>query len=226
MNTEVTVATENANQVAIAGGDPYLAYAASAAGGDKDILKFRKGRFFHGIDEDEVPIGSRLVANMPDLKAGWIRWWDSKPSEEVLVRIADGEAPPKRTELGDDDRDKWETDDHGVPRDPWALTNVLPLKNADTGDEFAFSTSSRGGIGAIAGLAESFGKEYRQKPGQLPIIELKADSYAHSNKAYGRIDVPVLELVDWVAEAELTGAAETTDAAECDQGDADAKTQF
>ena len=98
---------------------------------------------------------------------------------------------------------QWETDDRGDPRDPWQFTNHLPLKGPETGDEFLFATSTRGGIGAIGAFAKTYGTVYRQKPGKLPVIELQASDYAHPNKAYGRVDVPVFELVDWVDEVDL-----------------------
>ena len=60
-------------------------------------------------------------------------------------------------------------------------------------------------------LLKAYGTEYRQKPGKLPVIELQADDYVHQTKAYGRIDVPVLSLVDWVDEAELMTAEKAGD---------------
>ena len=66
-----------------------------------------------------------------------------------------------------------------------------------------FATNTRGGIGAIGAFAKTYGTAYRQKPGKLPVIELRASDYAHPNKAYGRVDVPVFELAGWVDEADL-----------------------
>ena len=185
--------------------NPYAAYGEQATGGARNIIKFRKGRFFYGQDDIEIPLGTRLIANMAAAKVGWVRWRDGRPTDEVMVLIGDGVAPPRRGELGDDDRGQWETDDRGDPRDPWQFTNHLPLKGPETGDEFLFATSTRGGIGAIGAFAKTYGTVYRQKPGKLPVVELRASDYAHPNKAYGRVDVPVFELVDWVDEVDLLG---------------------
>ena len=51
MSNEVAEVNENA--ITAPGDDPYLAYAESATAGGSDILKFRKGRYYLGIDEDE-----------------------------------------------------------------------------------------------------------------------------------------------------------------------------
>ena len=171
--------------------NPYAAYGEQATGGARNIVKFRKGRYFYSQDDIEIPVGTRLIADMAGAKVGWVRWWDGRPTDEVMVLIADN------------DRGQWETDDRGDPKDPWQFTNHLPLKGPETGDEFLFATSTRGGIGAIGAFAKTCGTLYRQKPGKLPVVELQASDYAHPNKAYGRVDVAVFELVDWVAEVDL-----------------------
>ena len=200
------VMTTPAGDSAVAAADaynPYAAYGEQATGGARDIIKFRKGRFFYGQDDIEIPHGARLIANMAAARVGWVRWQDGRPTDEVMVLIGEGVAPPRRNELGDDDRGLWETDDRGDPKDPWQFTNHLPLRGPETGEEFLFATSTRGGIGAIGAFAKAYGTVYRQKPGKLPVVELRASDYAHPNKAYGRVDVPVLELVDWVDEADM-----------------------
>ena len=187
--------------------NPYTAYGKQAAGGAHNIIKFRKGRFFYGRDDIEIPLGTRLIANMPGAKVGWVRWQDGRPTDEIMVLIGDGVAPARRNELGDDDRGLWETDDHGDPKDPWQFSNHLPLKGPETGEEFLFATSTRGGIGAVGLLTTAYGVAYRQKPGKLPVVELQADDYPHSNKAIGRVDYPIFDLIDWADEAALLSGA-------------------
>ena len=209
-------ATSSATEVAAPGEyNPYSAYGEQATGGTANILKFRKGRFHFGQDDTEIPLGTQLVANMPGLKVGHVRWQDLRPTDEAMVLVAEGLTPQRRNELGDLDRELWEVGDNGESKDPWQFTNHLPLKDPETGEEFLFASSSRGGIGAIGALCKVYGQQFRQKPGMLPVIELRASDYAHSNKAYGRIDVPVFELVGWIGEAELTAAdGEPTEAPE------------
>ena len=185
----------------------YAAYGEMATSGTRNLTKFRKGQFSFGQDETAIPIGTRLIANMPEAQAGYIRWRDGRPTDEVMVRIGDGVAPPRRNELGDDDRSLWELDERGDPKDPWQFTNYLPLIGPETGDEFLFATSSRGGINAVGALCTAYGAEYRQMPGQFPVIELQASGYAHSNKNFGRIDVPTFPVVDWVKMSDPPGGA-------------------
>ena len=86
------------------------------------------------------------------------------------------------------------------------------MRGLETGDEFVFATSGKGGIGAIGELCKGYGKLYRQKPGMAPVIELSSDHYNH--KTFGKTYVPVLKLVDWVREPDAgEPAAEVAPAA-------------
>ena len=201
-----TIPTTQASGGAVATADdhnPYLAYGEQATSGARNIIKFRRGRYFFSQDELEIPLGTRMIANMAEAKAGWVRWWDGRPTDEVMVLIDDGVAPPRRNELGDADRGLWETDDRGDPKDPWQFTNYLPLKGPESGEEFLFATSTRSGLDAFGAFTNAYGKVFRQKPGKLPVLELQASDYPHANKAIGRVDVPVFDLVDWVDEVDL-----------------------
>lgn len=194
--------------LAIPGHNPYASYGEQAAGA-RDFLKFEKGEWSIGADGEEVPLGTRLVANMAGLKIGWQRWENKKPDREVMGLVAEGYQPPRRHELGDEDKGLWEKDEKtGVPRDPWQLTNVLPLKSANGEVDAVYSTSSRGGIGAIGQLCKDYGKLFMQKPGMLPVIEIGSDSYKHPD--YGKVFTPTLKLVDWVSENDLLAGAEET----------------
>ena len=132
--------------------DPYAAYGRTV-GTDTPFLKFVKGAFKYGVDDEVLSLGTRLVPHMGELKAGYIKWKDGVPADEAMVRIADGKPIPQREDLGDDDRNAWETDPNGTPIDPWQVCNTLPMKNPETAQEFVFSTGSRGGIGAVGKLS-------------------------------------------------------------------------
>lgn len=191
--------------LATPGGNPFATYGEQASA-TKEFLKFEKGEWTIGADGEEVPLGTRFVANMNGLQIGWQRWWAKKPDRDIFGLLVEGYQPPKRYELGDDDRDMWEKDERtGVPRDPWQFTNVLPLRSLDGEIDAVFSTSSRGGIGAIGQLCKEYGKVFTQKPGLLPVIEIGADSYKHND--YGKVFVPVLKLVDWVSEEGIAEAS-------------------
>jgi hypothetical protein len=188
-------------------GNPFAAYGEAATQNKivGTLLKFNKGEYLAGKDAEVVAEGTRLVANMDQLLVGWIKWENGAPSEQVMGRVADAFKPPPRNELGDNDKSLWEVDDQGVARDPWQLSNYLVLKEEEGDELYTFTTSSRGGLNAIGELCKSYGKEMRQRPDQYPIIALETDSYRHSNKAYGKIHVPALTIVDWIGKEAFDG---------------------
>ena len=65
-------------------GDPYAAYGATV-GTDTPFLKFVKGQFKYGADDEVLPLGTQLVPNMGELKSGFIKWKDGAPEAEVMV---------------------------------------------------------------------------------------------------------------------------------------------
>src|SRR5262249_39912233 len=156
-----------------------------------------KGDYVAGPYNDEIPIGTKLYAMMDSLNVGWIKWQDNRPAERITGAVGEGFQPPCRTELGDNDKSQWETDDQGHPRDPWQFTNELVLIEVEGGKTYTFTTSSRGGIGAIGELCSAYGKAMRQQPDRVPVIELDVGSYQHSNRAFGRIKFPIFKIVDW-----------------------------
>jgi len=168
------------------------------------LLKFSKGDYLAGQDNEEVGEGTELVACMDTLQVGWVKWVDSMPADQDLGLIMEGYKPKKRSELGDTDQDQWEVDEQSdKPRDPWQFANQLILRPVDwdgSDDQlYTFVTQSRGGVGAIGALCKYYGKEMRQRPNEFPVIRLEVDSYMHSNKQFGRIKVPVLTPTEeWV----------------------------
>lgn len=171
------------------------------------LLKFSKGDYLMGEDNEEVEEGTQLVANMDELMVGWIRWQDSKPTDQIMGKVAEGYQPQRRNELGDNDKAQWEIDEQGRERDPWQFSNYLVMKKTgESGDDalFTFTTSSRGGLNAIGELCKVYGKEMRQRPDEFPIVSLEVGSYNHSNKAYGRIKFPIFKVVGWAPKAEFT----------------------
>jgi hypothetical protein len=109
--------------------DPFIEYADAIAPQFivGDLLEFSKGDYLAGQNNTLVPMGTVFTVNMDELMAGWVRWWDGKPTDHVMVRVANRAVPNKPP--GDDDETKWETDASGEPRNPWALTNYVPMMN-------------------------------------------------------------------------------------------------
>jgi hypothetical protein len=191
----------------------YEAYGESAAARNivGRLLKFSKfGEYNAGIENEEIAIGTKLVAHMPSLLVGYIKWENNRPIAQVMGAIGDGFTPPKRNELGDTDPSLWEHYDDDRPRDPWQFSNYLVLVNLDSSDLFTFTTSSRGGLNAVGELSKIYGKHIRQAPDELPVVELGCGSYQHSNRSYGEIRFPIFKAVGWVPSkrlAHLVGAA-------------------
>lgn len=180
--------------------DPYAAYGAAVASQAAPFLKFVKGVFQFGVDDEELPIGTKLIPNMEELKAGYIKWEDGEPVDENMCCISEG-TRPTRDDCGDLDKNGWPIDPNGVTSDPWQLTNILPMKEPETGQEFVFTTGSHGGISAIGKLAGQYGRQRSDHKDQLPIIEIGTTSYRH--KKYGEVHKPVFKLVNWASEEEL-----------------------
>jgi hypothetical protein len=172
------------------------------------LLKFSKGDYLVGEHNAEMPRGTELVANMDELMIGWIKWDDNKPVEQIMGRLADGYQPVKRKELDAQDESLWEVDDKGQPRDPWQFSNYLIMKTPGEDDPedglFTFTVSSKGGIGAVGELCKTYGKAMRLRPDQFPVVRLNVGSYEHSNKQFGRIKFPILEIVGWAPKTEFT----------------------
>ena len=169
------------------------------------LLKFSKGDYLLGEDAGPVNQGTVVVAAIDQLLTGWIRWENAKPAEHRMVLVASGQYPPRRHELGDLDRANWEADSNGKARDPWQYSAYLPLLS-EAGDLWTFSTSSRGGHGAIGELCRGYARHRRKAPDELPRISLGSDSYPHPNREYGRIKTPLFELVGWEAKDRFVAA--------------------
>lgn len=166
------------------------------------LIKFAKGDWLMGQEEEEVKADRQFVCVMDDLQIGWTKWVDNKPAAQHMGKLAEGFAPPRRNELGDDDESMWDVDTSGNPRDPWQFTNSLIMKTpgksgADEADLFTFSTSSKGGINAIGDLCKAYVRMLREKGPGNPIVTLSSSSYKHSNPEYGRIKKPMLNIVGW-----------------------------
>jgi hypothetical protein len=169
-----------------------------------DLLLFTKfGEWVHGRDRAKLATGTALAAYMNTLAAGWVRWEDGQITGSEMGLVCEGFVPPKREELGDLDRSKWDSFDDGEPKDPWQLSNNIVLVNLESDALYTYSTSSKGGLSAIGELCKEHGKHVRAKPDEMPLVELDVGSYQHTNRAYGEIRFPIFKRVDWIAADKL-----------------------
>ncbi len=204
--------TDNQVPATAAEMDPYAAYGRAVASDATPFLKFVKGEYQFGQDNEPLVLGTRLAPNMAELKAGFIKWHNGEPINEVTVRIADGEPPPQREDLDTQDETAWEMDSNGVAIDPWGIVNTLPFKNPENGEEYIFTTGSKGGIGALGKLATAYGSHRQKHEGKMPIVQIGASSYRH--KTYGEVHFPVFRIVSWASEADLIAGKPDAEAEE------------
>ena len=172
-----------------------------------DLLRFSKGDWLAGMNDEEIEDGRELVAVLPALVHGWVRWAASKPVEHIMGVLADGFVPPARSTLGYSDASGWEAGPSGKVRDPWQTTVYLPMVTLETDAVFTFTCNSDGGKRhAIGPLCKEYGARARQHPDELPIVKLGQDSYAHTDRSIGRVKYPVLPVTRWVKANKYTAA--------------------
>jgi hypothetical protein len=197
--TETTALTPAVN--------PYLQYGKAAAGRNfiGTLLKFNKfGEYVAGQDNEEIALGTKCAGHMSSLFIGWQRWEDGKPVEHIMGAVAEGFVPPLRSTLGYHDKSQWECFDDGREKDPWAFTNTMVLTTIeDEPQVFTFTTTSKGGIGALGKLAMNHGQHQQRRPDEVPVVELRRGSYKHKNREYGEIRVPIFKIVDRMPVDEL-----------------------
>jgi hypothetical protein len=161
------------------------------------LLKFTKGDYVAGMENDYVPMGTRFLVNMDQAMHGWIKWVDSKPTEQVLGLIGKGFPLPSRESLGDLEEDQWAPDERSrQPRDPWQETFYLLLRqltkdNVPIDNEdglYTFTTQSRGGLDACKFFTRTYGKWLPVHSGDFPIMRLGFDQWEHPD--FGVIKKP------------------------------------
>ena len=179
--------------------NPFSAYGEAATHKNivGELLKFSKGDWMSGQDNDDVAVGTQFVANMDEMLIGWIRWQDNKPTDHIMGKVSAGYQKMRRNELGDLDEKEWEVDDRGDPRDPWQESNYLLVKGVSDGELYTFTTGSKGGRDALGDLCKEYGKVLVQHAAEYPVVAIGVRSYDHPNKSYGRIKTPEFKIVGW-----------------------------
>jgi hypothetical protein len=141
-------------ETALTTADYFERYGQAASGRRfvGDLLKFGKdGIYIAGREGREVKYGTQMVAYMPSLRCGWIRWEDGHLVEGPMGLVADGFVPPKRDTLeGTPDESSWEKDDKGKPVNPWQISNDLALFDPQGVAFYTFATTSKGGLARLA----------------------------------------------------------------------------
>jgi hypothetical protein len=180
--------------------NPYEAYADQADSGQfGPLLKFNKGEYVYGRDNEEFP-EKEVVALMPGLTHGWIRWEENFPTEPIMGLMMEGFVLPARNTLGHLDKTAWELGNGNQPRDPWQESFYLPVITVNAEDVYTFTTSSNGGRRhAITPLCKEYGTHIRELPDELPVIPLNQGFYQHADPRVGKVKYPLFTpVVRWV----------------------------
>ena len=158
------------------------------------ILKFKKGEY--SIQEDTIPLGTEYLAHAASWTKCWIKFTDGKVEDRKVYRVALGEKPPEREDLGDLNQDEWPEGLDGKPSDPWVFQFLLPLENIDTGEVVIFVTTSIGGRTAVANLCTAYVKRAKKAPncGQ-PVIKLATTEMP--TRKFGKVLRPLFEVARW-----------------------------
>ena len=187
------------------------------SGGDLygELLKFsgKTGVWTAGAQGVEIPLGTQLVAIVPEMLAGYVKWLNGELVEQALVPVTEAYDPKAlRVSLGNTERDQWAKGEDGQPEDPWKEAAYLPLKNLKTGAEYTYSTSSLGGCRAVKKLVATYAWQLRAAPettaNHLPVVELGARSYKHTDRKRGTIFNPVLTGINWVPASAVVDKGE------------------
>src|SRR6266850_6356926 len=73
------------------------------------ILKFTKGFWKAGMDDEEVKGNPQLIVDMRTLTVGWQKWENDKPVDNHMGLVSENYQPPPRNKIGDNEEDGgWE----------------------------------------------------------------------------------------------------------------------
>jgi hypothetical protein len=165
------------------------------------LIKFVKGEWQMGLNRDPISSSQRFVAVMDTLTIGYMKWVGGEIVDHKMGLVADGFRAAHRNDLDDLGGENWEASEYGDRIDPWQKTKLLVLVSPTAPhDLFTFSTSTEGGGNAIGDLCAAHGAS-TEGAGLYPVVTLGTDSYQHSNRAFGRVKVPVFKIVDCVEAA-------------------------
>ena len=209
--------------------NPWLAYGNTVASSRivGRLLKFTKfGQFVAGEEAEEVPMNTELMVHADEILVGYIKWAENRPVDTVMGRLCDGFEPPKRSELGDTDKELWEVDDNNQSRDPWQFSAYVVMYDPEAEQIYTFATASKGGHKAVGIISKAYGQRARMMPEMFPVVRLNWTEYEHSNPRYGKIWNPVFDIVGWsqrdkIDQALQAAVGEATAQAEADQDAAD-----
>lgn len=170
-----------------------VANMAKGAHSQVGFLKMDKtGVWSWGPDEEPVEEDTPVYVDPMGFVHGWQCWADTElPGVEaellgdIVVPMYEPlpERPPK------------------VPENGRNWGEMRGLSAVVDGQKLVYSTTSVGGLKAIASLAQEYAQQFTKDPGKMiAVLSLQSDSYKHKNKTYGRVYIPVFEVTKWVSK--------------------------
>ncbi len=176
----------------------------SVISGDMPYLRLLKdGIWVYGGDDIEVEEGSQWAVNTESFGMGFQAWEDS---ELVGEEIAPVTAPPIL---------KSDLSEVGGEWRPLISCHLACISGTDKGIQVLYKTTSKGGVKALKKLMQELVDRFTDKPNAkefVPVVELGMTFYKHSK--WGKIYTPVLDIVDWIANAPDAAASKPEVAAE------------
>lgn len=169
------------------------------AGGDPYLRLLKDGVWVYGADNTEIEPGSVWAVNPMSLQHGYVSWTDhpGKQTNEIVgeVMVPMTSPLPAQSDLRDTG---WE----------WAQQLSFQLRctsGEDKGEQTLYKTTSVGGMNAVKKLINEIMKQLDVNPSRpVPLIELKTDDYPH--KKWGKVYVPVFDVVGWATMEGESGA--------------------
>jgi hypothetical protein len=185
--SEITLFSSSVPAERISGSLRKLA-AARANTGSKPILRFTKqGHWEYGPESIEIEPTEEWAVNPASFMIGMIGWRGGQVVGEVMFPLAS----PERV-----DHDALEPINTGNPSDGWKEQITFDMRHMKDGTEVVFKTTSRGGMNAVAALADAVANQIETAPEKpVPVVTMQADSYKH--KQFGIVHTPIFTVVNW-----------------------------
>jgi hypothetical protein len=140
---------------------------------------------------------SEFIAHCEGILVGWIKF-NGKGQQPTrhMGQLFRGFKMPDRNSLGDLDESKWPAGLNGKPSDPWLHQQVLGLESVDGTQLLSFCTTTVTGRKAVGSLLRVYERALSRTTA-LPVVQLHAGSFEHSDSRIGLVHVPVFKLVGW-----------------------------
>lgn len=166
----------------------------SASSGTVNYMKFNKGEWLFGVDNDEVDADEIMAVNPASFTIGYQGWQDGSPVNGPVVPVS------RRAEL------PAEADLDPIPSgdmNGWSKQLGVSFRSMEDQTPLQFNTTSYGGKQAITKLMKEVGEGLKAHiDAPVALVKLSSDSYPH--KKYGKVYTPIITIVGW---ADASGKA-------------------